>query len=122
MVCADSVKILDFGLAKFATALQPFITGQKEALARTMDRLFADDIKAEQTRFSQAAAGKKWHHEYRGGLVRHVYEMARIALTVCELYPELDRDMLLTDAEKASNAVMMICCSGSKSPRLVLDI
>lgn len=47
-------------------------------------------------RLSQAAAGKKWHHEYRGGLVRHCYEMARIALTMCELYPEIDKDMLLT--------------------------
>lgn len=45
--------------------------------------------------FCKAAAGKKWHHEYQGGLVRHCYEMARIAETMCELYPELDRDLLL---------------------------
>ncbi len=32
------------------------------------------------------------------------------------------RDMLLSDDEKASNKVMMICCSGSHSPRLVLDL
>ncbi|MGF7234280.1 MAG: PDR/VanB family oxidoreductase [Frankia sp.] len=31
------------------------------------------------------------------------------------------RDLVLTDAEKASNGVMMICCSGSKSARLVLE-
>jgi 3'-5' exoribonuclease len=47
-------------------------------------------------RFSAAAAAKKWHHEYRGGLVRHCYEMARVAETICELYPETDRDVLLT--------------------------
>jgi len=44
---------------------------------------------------SDAAAAKKWHHEYRGGLIRHCYEMARLAETMCELYPELDRDVLL---------------------------
>ncbi len=47
------------------------------------------------SRFTHAAAAKKWHHEHRGGLVRHCYEMARIAQTMCELYPALDRDVLL---------------------------
>ena len=47
-------------------------------------------------RFTSAAAAKKWHHEYRGGLVRHCFEMARLAETMCELYPGLDRDVLLT--------------------------
>jgi vanillate O-demethylase ferredoxin subunit len=32
------------------------------------------------------------------------------------------RDLLLTPAEKASNKTMMICCSGSLTPRLVLDL
>lgn len=32
------------------------------------------------------------------------------------------RDMVLTDAEKAANDRMMVCCSGAKSPRLVLDL
>jgi len=31
------------------------------------------------------------------------------------------RDMVLTDAERAANKSMMICCSGSKSETLVLD-
>lgn len=32
------------------------------------------------------------------------------------------RDAVLTDAEKAEGNTMMICCSGSLSPKLVLDI
>lgn len=32
------------------------------------------------------------------------------------------RDLVLTDQERASNRTMMICCSGSKSERLVLDL
>jgi ferredoxin len=32
------------------------------------------------------------------------------------------RDALLSDAEKQANRTMMICCSGSKSARLVLDL
>ena len=32
------------------------------------------------------------------------------------------RDEVLTDAEQAEGKRMMICCSGSKSPLLVLDL
>jgi tetrachlorobenzoquinone reductase len=32
------------------------------------------------------------------------------------------RDDVLTDAEKAANLTMMVCCSGAKTPRLVLDL
>lgn len=32
------------------------------------------------------------------------------------------RDAILTESERKENATMMICCSGSKTPRLVLDI
>jgi tetrachlorobenzoquinone reductase len=32
------------------------------------------------------------------------------------------RDVILTDAERAANKTMMICCSGSKSEKLVLDL
>lgn len=46
--------------------------------------------------FNGAAAGKKWHHAFPGGLVQHCYEMARVAETMCELFPEIDRDLLLT--------------------------
>ena len=40
---------------------------------------------------------------------------------VLEGTPE-HRDLLLSEAERARNDVMMICCSGSRSARLVLDL
>lgn len=45
--------------------------------------------------FQGAAAGKKWHHAHPGGLVRHCYEMARLAQTMAELFPALDKDVLM---------------------------
>lgn len=69
------------------TVQQPFLRQLIDAFF--VDRAFVDA-------FSAAAAAKKWHHEYRGGLVRHCYEMARLAETMAELYPDLDRDVLLT--------------------------
>ncbi len=62
---------------------------------RRLVRIFLDDD-ALMRRFAAAAAGKRWHHAYPGGLVRHCYEMARIADVVSELYPKLNRDVLLT--------------------------
>ncbi len=32
------------------------------------------------------------------------------------------RDHFLTDDEKAANRSVMVCCSGSKTPSLVLDL
>ena len=32
------------------------------------------------------------------------------------------RDVILTDEERAQSETMMVCCSGSKSARLVLDL
>jgi hypothetical protein len=43
--------------AEFAQALAPFIAGAHDALGRTMERLFGEDIKAEEARFASAAAG-----------------------------------------------------------------
>jgi 3'-5' exoribonuclease len=48
--------------------------------------------------FRRSAAGKKWHHSMPGGLVRHVYELMRVSDTMSELFPNIDRDMLLTGA------------------------
>ena len=56
---------------------------------------FLDDA-AFMVRFSSAAAGKKWHHAYRGGLLQHCYELARLAAAACEIFPRVDRDVLLT--------------------------
>jgi serine/threonine protein kinase len=43
--------------AEFAAALAPFIAGAHDGLARSMERLFGEDIRAEEARFDSAAAG-----------------------------------------------------------------
>jgi 3'-5' exoribonuclease len=42
-----------------------------------------------------APAGVKAHHAYPGGLIEHVVAMAELADRICQLYPALDRDLLL---------------------------
>jgi 3'-5' exoribonuclease len=46
-------------------------------------------------KYTCAAAGKRWHHAYPGGLAQHCYEMTRIADVMCELFPAINRDVLL---------------------------
>lgn len=47
-------------------------------------------------RFRRTAAARKNHHARRGGLVEHVAQMMRSADALCPVYPELNRDLLLT--------------------------
>jgi 3'-5' exoribonuclease len=47
-------------------------------------------------KFTLAPAGIKNHHAYQGGLVEHVVTLLNIADRIMGLYPEVDRDLLLT--------------------------
>lgn len=47
-------------------------------------------------RFRRTAAARKNHHARRGGLVEHVSQMMASAFALCPVYPELNRDLLLT--------------------------
>ncbi|NLG50413.1 MAG: HD domain-containing protein [Chloroflexi bacterium] len=48
--------------------------------------------------FCQAPAAKLYHHACIGGLLEHTLSVARLALTACDLYPGLDRDLVVTVA------------------------
>lgn len=54
-----------------------------------MDGQFVDD-------FCKAPAGVRNHHAYLGGLLEHVVHLLEVADRILPLYPELDRDLLLT--------------------------
>jgi 3'-5' exoribonuclease len=54
-----------------------------------MDETFVAD-------FCKVPAGIRNHHAYLGGLLEHVVQLLDVADKVLPLYPELDRDLLLT--------------------------
>ncbi len=58
-----------------------------------LEAVFGDDSFRE--RFLKAPAAKGWHHSYVGGLAEHLFDMLKIALAVAEVYPEVDRDLLV---------------------------
>jgi 3'-5' exoribonuclease len=73
-------------IQKMRTLHDPWLL--KLADAFLGDRAFMD-------KFANAAAGKKWHHAYPGGLAQHCHEMTRIAELMCELFPAIHRDLLM---------------------------
>ncbi len=48
--------------------------------------------------FKKAPAAKSLHHAYLGGLVEHTYEVIKICEVVCQLFPQINRELLLTGA------------------------
>jgi 3'-5' exoribonuclease len=45
--------------------------------------------------FLRAPAAKGWHHAWVGGLAEHVIDMTRLADRAAEIYPGIDRDLLM---------------------------
>lgn len=48
--------------------------------------------------FTQAPAGRSMHHSYVGGLLEHCLTMVRFCELAAELYPHVDRDLLVAGA------------------------
>tara|TARA_R110002096_G_scaffold82164_10_gene191146 strand:+ start:2324 stop:3391 length:1068 start_codon:yes stop_codon:yes gene_type:complete len=47
-------------------------------------------------RLLRTGAARNYHHARRGGLVEHVAQMMRTAVQICEAYPNLNRDLLVS--------------------------
>ena len=69
---------------------------QEPDLARLLDTLFQDERLY--ASFTRAPAAKRNHHACIGGLLEHTLAVARLVVTACDLYPELDRDLVVTVA------------------------
>jgi 3'-5' exoribonuclease len=46
-------------------------------------------------RLCSVPAGVKAHHAYRGGLLEHIVTLGRAATKISEVYPQLNRDLLI---------------------------
>lgn len=57
---------------------------------------FCDDQFSEE--FSNAPSAKIHHHNYLGGLLEHTVEVLMICKKSCEIFPEIDQDLLYTGA------------------------
>jgi 3'-5' exoribonuclease len=67
---------------------------QNPCLRALLEAVFGDNDLA--GAFSEAPGAKALHHSHMGGLIEHTVGVVTILLTVQELHPELDRDLLIT--------------------------
>jgi 3'-5' exoribonuclease len=81
---------LECGLAaSLASLTDPDLRGLMEYL------FTSGDLRAQ---YLAAPAGKLWHHNTVGGLAEHSLNVARLCEFACEMYPYLDRDLLVCGA------------------------
>jgi len=66
-------------------------------LAALLAAVFDDD-QGVRSAFQQAPAAKTYHHACVGGLLEHSLSVVRIVETTAALYPDLDRDLVVTAA------------------------
>lgn len=74
-----------------------------EFIAQTVDQLIDPRLRALGLafldewgeRFRRSAAARNYHHARRGGLVEHTAQMMRAACAIAQVYPALNRDLLV---------------------------
>jgi len=64
------------------------------AYTRLLAALFSDERLL--TAYCTAPGAKRLHHAYLHGLLVHTLQMVRVAEAICNLYPGLDQDLLMT--------------------------
>ena len=69
---------------------------QDKHLKALLDSFFRDDKFAGD--FRKASAAKTIHHGFIGGLLEHSLSVAKLCSSMCENYPILNRDLLITAA------------------------
>jgi 3'-5' exoribonuclease len=69
---------------------------QNPHLRKLLEKILADREIVE--RLLKAPGGKLWHHNYLGGLLEHTLKIVEICKKASELYPQVDRDLLIAGA------------------------
>jgi 3'-5' exoribonuclease len=82
-------------VARLTARLRELLFGMTNPHLRALVECFLIDDEFVR-KFTTAPAGIKQHHAYHAGLLEHVVTLLTIADRISDLYPELDRDLLLT--------------------------
>ncbi len=66
-----------------------------EDIRKVLEEIFKDEF---MERFSVHPGAIEIHHARKGGLIEHTLEVARIVRLICEMYPEINRDIAIAGA------------------------
>lgn len=79
--------------------LSEFNNRMKKISSSQLQKLLGNVFNEERLRkYSVAPAGKMWHHGYISGLIEHTLEIIRICDLMCDIHPEINRDLVITGA------------------------
>lgn len=75
-------------------------TARIEKIADTDLKKLIKNIFSEQRfeKYTSVPAGKMWHHSYISGLIEHTLEIIKICDLMCDIHPEINRDLLICGA------------------------
>jgi 3'-5' exoribonuclease len=82
-------------VGRLTARLREVLTGMSNPHLKALAECFLIDEEF-LVKFTNAPAGVKNHHAYHGGLLEHVVTLLNVADRIADLYPEVDRDLLLT--------------------------
>ncbi len=80
---------------KLLARLREVLLGQGNPHLRALAECFLIDGEFVR-KFTSAPAGIKNHHAYPAGLLEHVVTMMNVATRIADLYPDVDRDLLIS--------------------------
>ncbi|HEX9750308.1 MAG TPA: HD domain-containing protein [candidate division Zixibacteria bacterium] len=94
---AEFLPVSSINAEDLARGLDTAIAGLTDTHLRAlMTAIFGDD--SVRRAYLAAPAGKLWHHNTVGGLAEHSLNLVRLCHYACEMYPELNRDLLTCGA------------------------
>ena len=64
-------------------------------LNKLMKNIFTED---RFEKYTSVPAGKMWHHSYISGLIEHTLEIVKICDLMCDIHPQINRDLLICGA------------------------
>ena len=75
-------------------------TGRMEKIASPELNSLMKNIFTEERfeKYTSVPAGKMWHHGYISGLIEHTLEIIRICDLMCDIHPQINRDLLVCGA------------------------
>lgn len=83
-------------LEEMKTEWDDIVDNLKNTNFKTLiQKIFDADTKE---KYFNVPAGKAWHHAYIHGLIEHTLEIIKICKTVCDIHPELNRDLIIAAA------------------------
>jgi 3'-5' exoribonuclease len=92
---SDFIKSIDLDVDAFWARLLKFANSVDNQFLKQLLNDILSDV-SWQERFKTWPAAERVHHDFIGGLLRHTVEMLELGESALKLYPEADRDLVIT--------------------------